>query len=248
MRGALTLKTLREQYVGTPAKFFQNLLITTEQNMAKFKGLLPQLDSYLYTKYGNLTTMDDTNEYRVYVRAWWYSAVDSLNKAYQIYCPITAGSDGYDYNPLENYGMHEGTTAQHSQGTLHVAGKVDDKPHTSVNYTTTQDSAASGRMEGYTVSGQGSSTTPTANATIDSSTDTNYTSDASLTGHDGTSTAVANVVDVIKHDRTGNIGVMSSQDMANQELELRKGHFFNYFCEMFIKDCTSGDWDGGYEP
>ena len=217
--------------------------------MAKFKALLPQLDSYLYTKYGNLTTMDDTTEYRVYVTAWWYSAVESLNRAYQIYCPITAGSDGYDYNPLENYGMHEGTTAQHSQGILHVGSSVDDPTRTTANYTTTQDSSTTGRLEGYTVSGQGNSV-PVSDGShsIGGSSDTNYTTQASLTGHDGQSTATADVVDVVTHDRTGNIGVMSSQNMANQELELRKGHFFNYFCEMFVRDCTSGDWDGGYEP
>lgn len=249
MREVWTLKTLREQYVGTPAKFFQTILITTEQNLAKFKGLLPQLDSYLYYKYGTLTTMEDTTEYRQFVRSWWFSAVESLNRAYQIYCPIDAGSNAYDYNPLENYSMHEGTTAQHNQGTLHVSGNVDDPTRTTANYTTTQDSSTSGRLEGYTVSGQGNSV-PVSDSShsINSSSDTNYSQQTSMTPHDGGTNVTADVIDVVKHDRKGNIGVMSSQDMANQELELRKGHFFNYFCEMFIKDCTSGDWDGGYEP
>ena len=245
-KGAWTLKTLREQYVGTPPKFFENLLITTEKNEADFVNLIPQIDSYLYTRIGNLTTMEDTTEYRTYVRAWWYSAVDSLNRAYRIYVP--EDTRGYNYNPLENYSMTEGTTAKHNQGKLKTEGNVEDPVRTTANYTSTQDSATTGRLEGYTVTGQGNSIPPSdQTAKIDSSSETWYTSKASDTAHDGTTTVSADVLDVVTHDRTGNIGVMSSQDMANQELELRKGHFFNYFCEMFTKDCTSGAWGGGYD-
>ena len=245
-KGAWTLKTLREQFLGTPPKFLDNLLMTNEKNKADFANLIPQIDSYLYTRIGNLTTMEDTTEYRAYVRAWWYSAVESLNRAYNIYFPATA-VDGYNYNPLENYSMSEGTTARHEQGTLKTTGSVDDPARTTANYTSTQDDATSGRLEGYSVSGQGNGV-PVSNQTakIESSSETSYTSKVSSTSHDN-NPVTADVLDVVTHDRTGNIGVMSSQDMANQELELRKGHFFNYFCEMFTKDCTSGAWGGGYE-
>lgn len=246
MKGALTLKTLREQYVGTPPKLLDILLISAEKNKADFANLIPQIDTYLYTRIGNMTTMEDSNEYRTYVRAWWYSAVESLNRAYRIYFPEIAG--GYDYKPLENYSMKEGTTAKHNQGKLKTEGNVDDPVRTTANFTSTQDSAATGRLEGYSVSGQGTSVPPSdQTAKIDSASETWYTSKASDTAHDGTTSVSADVLDVVTHDRTGNIGVMSSQDMANQELELRKDHFFNYFCEMFTKDCTSGAWDGGYE-
>lgn len=246
-KGALTLKPLRDQFYtsGLKPRFFYNLT-TAEKNLALFASYLQDIDVYLYYQYGDLMTMDDGDAYKDIRDAWWHLSVENLNRIFKLMMPTTYATEGYNYNPLENYSMNEGTTALHSQGTLHVGGSIDDKPHTSVNYTTTQDSAASGRMEGYTISGQGSSTTPTANATIGSSTDTNYTADATLAGHDGTS-KTANVVDVITHDRTGNIGVMSSQDMANQEIELRKKNFLHYFCELFIKDCTSGTWDGGYE-
>lgn len=228
----------------TPAntQFFTSpMLSTTERSKAHWSANWSDIDIMLDYWYGTILVNDVTQTvYRKYVHSWYLLNVDSLNRMYDAMVE--------SYEPLENYTMYEVSSGAHKQAKLHNDNKFDDVPHTSANYTTTNDSYATGRLEGYNVTSPGY-TTSFAQQEINNKTETYYeNTDVTLATDDtDLGTAEGQVVDVAKHKRSGNIGVTTSQQMLDSEIQLRKTAFVNYFCEVFIRDMTSGTYDGGYD-
>lgn len=232
------MKALREHFTSIDYlhKLFQTVLTTSEQNKAKFKSYLSQIDQMLYVWYGNYLTIDDTVEFNNTIIAWWDISVQQLNRIYALTMP--EDTDGITYDPLNDYNISEGTTRLNSQGTLQIEDTIDDPARTSAHYTSTNDNASSGRLEGYTVTGQGNTVPVSGTAmTLDNTRNTSFTDNASLTDHTG-ATATANRVEVVKHDKSGSN--TKPQELAQEEIDLRRNTFMHYFAEMFERDLLSG--------
>lgn len=203
---------------------------------------LARLDLVLYTYYKDSMVSDDET-YDDFLEAWILLKLSDMNKLYE--------AMNLTYNPLENYNMTEFMANRHSEGKRQTGTDTKARPRISQHFTTTQDSATAGRLEGYDLSGLNNGGTPdTDGLTTDAvKTSTEFANDATLI--DGTTTPStsysANVVDLHDGRRSGNVGVTTSQMMLSSEIELRKKSFINYFCEMFADECLCGVYDGGYD-
>lgn len=139
-----------------------------------------------------------------------------------------------DYKPLENYNMieHTGATSvssriRSSQGTVKNTSKV--APFDSESF----------KNESEVTSSQG-----TLNGT-------DFHSDAGITGYDSDTktltfddmtTPQGNATAVSKLTRSGNIGVTTSQQMLESELELRKVDLVNDFFKEISKVALLSEW------
>lgn len=156
----------------------------------------------------------------VYNNAWSYQ-----------YKALTA-----DYNPINNYDSVENSTDTHeytgTQSTEHEVTKNNtDTPDITRTSNGSNDSA--GSLYGF------NSTTAVpsdeANGTSNS-TDTETGTVTSNGTENGTNTRTDNLKETITHEltRSGNIGVTTSQEMIESELELRKKQFYNIMIRDII--------------
>ena len=139
-----------------------------------------------------------------------------------------------EYKPLENYNMveHTGATSvssriRSSQGTVKNTSKV--APFDSESF----------KNESEVTSTQG---------TLNGS---DFHSDAGITGYDSDTktltfddmtTPQGNATAVSKLTRSGNIGVTTSQQMLESELELRKVDLVNDFFKEIVKVALLSEW------
>lgn len=227
------LKRLSEYYTNDN-KFFRTFP-TAVLNTARFAAFWPDIDIYIWHNYGTALARGENglnfDSYPNYVLSWLHLRMEDFNRIYD--------ASVLTYNPLENYSMTEETATARKRGELENSTDSDIKPRVTAQYKTTNDDKSAGRLEGYSVGGlQSSNETPvsdgTENTTITSSyteTETLSTATLSATGHE---------VETIAHKRAGNIGVQSSQDMLNQEYDVRKRAFIKQFADAFNAECLTG--------
>ena len=237
------MRKLADYFFSQNHEFFKHNLTTAQQNAADFSSLIAQLDSVLYWNYRNMLVATDepfelqqSSDFVAFVSNWWDLRVSDFNALYN--ASVAA------YDPLENYAMTEESATGRSRGESQNETETDVKPRISTQYETTNDDQSTGRMTGYNVAGiLDTAPNPKTDATEKSTTKNKYNDTATLTAD--TLTATANEVETTQHKRHGNIGVQSSQDMLNQEYDVRKRSFIDTFCECFARECLTGLYDTG---
>lgn len=172
-----------------------------------------------------------------------------------------------EYDPLSNYDMieKEGAVSLEGEKTSSAVRYGTEKttqtvPDTKTSrYTTTFDNADEGRLEAYTNQEILDGSAPTLegyNAQITqteqqadsqgrqgSEITEKYNGDVSITAPDET-TLEGDKGSMRQLTRSGNIGVTTSQQMLQSELDLRVNQsFIDIFCKMFARDMTLGVWD-----
>ena len=129
-----------------------------------------------------------------------------------------------EYNPIDNYSMTETetpnltrsvSTSENSTQTPNLTTSTTNDGSTKNNYYGFNDSSADGSKVNSSIVGSTNSTSQTGNSKVDSSSSTTETNSGSRT-----------------LTRKGNIGVTTSQQMIESELELRKKQFF----DIMVKD------------
>lgn len=218
-----------------------------------------ELDRYLYKKYRNILLLDDFNV--MDVEAWFVSVMNNMDK---LYVALLS-----QYNPLSNYDMHEAgvdsrslgesSTATEQRGSLINTQTIPDKKVS--HYTTTFDSTANDRLESYDTESPGANNPVDADSNKITRSETYQQADAdgnrgilSTSKFDSTVTKEAGDISATGHEvntheleRSGNIGVTTSQQMLQSEIDLRvAANFFNYFGERFVADCTTGMYASSY--
>lgn len=177
----------------------------------------------------------DTEQLRwEYIYAWFNSKIQEYLAAN--YTPWKDKVDAFltDYNPLNNYDMTElagGTSltarVRSSSGTHKTTSKVapfDSETFKNETEVTTSQNTLSG---------------------------TDFASDAAISGFDDATksltfddltTPQGNSTSVSKLMRSGNIGVTTSQQMLEAELEVRKHDLVKEFLNECAKTCLLSEW------
>ena len=232
------MRKLADYFFSQNHEFFKHNLTATQQSAAAFASLWAQIDSVLYWNYRNMLVATDepfeaqqSSDFVAFVCNWYDLRVSDFNKVYN--ASVAA------YEPLDNYGMTEETATARKRGEIKNSTDADVKPRVGVQYTTTNDNQSTGRMTAYNVSGiQDSGATVKAAGTENATTKSNYentetlaTTNLSATGHE---------VETVTHKRAGNIGVESSQNLLDQEYEVRKKSFIDMFIKSFCAECLTG--------
>lgn len=134
-----------------------------------------------------------------------------------------------DYNPINNYNMSEsGTDTKGNTGTqsTETTHEHSDTETPDLTRTSNGTNDSSGGVYGFNSAESVPSDTTTG---VSSSTDT-QTGMVSRTGNESTlNTRTDNLTETNEHmfTREGNIGVTTSQQMIESEIELRKKQFYN---------------------
>lgn len=215
-----------------------------------------ELDDVLFARYKDILV--DPERFYSMINAWLIANTYELET---IYNSLQA-----QYDPLSNYDMieKEGTAIKEgekiSEAKRYGAEKTTQTvPDTkSSRYSTTYDNASAGRLDSYTEDIILPGTAPTLDGHNAQSTVTEQTPDGQ--GRQGTelterytgdvtiqapeSTFTADKGEQRELIRKGNIGVTTSQQMLESEIELRvKYQWINIFCKWFVKDNTIGVYD-----
>lgn len=141
-----------------------------------------------------------------------------------------------EYNPINNYDSVENSTDTHeytgTQTTEHEATKNNtDTPDITRTSNGSNDSA--GSLYGF----NSTSAVPSDEANGKSQSTDKETGTVTSNGtENGTNTRTDNLKETITHEltRSGNIGVTTSQQMIESELELRKKQFYNIMIRDII--------------
>lgn len=142
-----------------------------------------------------------------------------------------------DYEPLENYNKNETITELRNKGNekitnggdITVSGSTENDSEnspTTKHYTTTYDSAAENRLENYDVSTGKTSTETTTEQDTTSETEYLNTTVGDNTAHE---------INITTNKTYGNIGVTTSQQMLQSEIDLRKQHLIQMYLDTFCK-------------
>lgn len=149
---------------------------------------------------------------------------------------IAASKDNYtrlmdaltaEYNPIENYNMIEFSGS---------ASKVSDTKSTPGTVTSTS------KVAPYNDDNQDLQQTVTSATQSTAGFDNATQSMQWASGDDFGATPQGNSVAMSKHTRTGNIGVTTSQQMLQQELELRADSIVDKFLEEAANTCLLAVW------
>ena len=136
-----------------------------------------------------------------------------------------------EYNPIENYNMVEFSgSASKVSDTKSNPGTVTAKN----NVFPFDSNSGTGKPESLT---ETSATQSTAGF-VDASQSMQWAA-----GDDFGSTPAGNSVAMSKHTRTGNIGVTTSQQMLQQEIELRAKSIVDDFLKRAADTCLLAMWD-----
>lgn len=228
--------------------------------LAHFADKIFYVDEYLLFNYGDMYVRSQPiPTYETYLKAWWILNIDNLNKLYDAMTK--------NYDPLSNYDMieHEGEARDRNSivnGEVH-SGDITNKtqPRITENYeSTNMDPNSSDRKFDSASWTKGLSSTGTvdSNPIEDKTTDgrtittTNgFDSEAqakktgAIIDSDSTSKLSGNDISERLLTRKGNVGVTSSQELLNAELELRVKSFIHYFADCYERDCLTGLWSYG---
>lgn len=179
-----------------------------------YEVLPPNIDVEAFLTYCATIT------YQMFNNAWSYQ-----------YKALTA-----DYNPINNYDSVENSTDTHqytgTQTTEHKTTKNNtDTPNITRTSNGSNDSA--GSLYGF----NSTSAVPSDEANGTSQSTDKETGTVTSNGtENGTNTRTDNLKETITHEltRSGNIGVTTSQEMIESELELRKKQFYNIMIHDII--------------
>lgn len=215
-----------------------------------------ELDDVLFSRYKDI--LIDPERYMSSLDSWVLSKKTELDS---IYAALVK-----KYDPLSNYDMiekegsvsleGEKTSTAKKYGTEQTSQTIPDTK--SSRYTTSYDNAAEGRLEAYNTSEILPGTAPTLEGHNAQLTSVEQKDDSQ--GRRGTELIEKFSGDVIiqapeselegdkgsqrELTRKGNIGVTTSQQMLESELQLRiKYSFINIFCDMFSKEMTIGVYE-----
>lgn len=212
------------------------------------------IDDIVFARYKDI--LIDPERYMSSLDAWLQSHLIDFERAYEALVK--------EYDPLSNYDMIEREGEISKEGERVSAAKrygtertTTTIPETkSSRYTTTYDSAAEGRLDAYNT--ETITDAPTLDGHKAQVTQTEQIPDSSqrqgaevtesykggveisapeteLTGDRGSQRELT---------RTGNIGVTTSQQMLQSEIDLRvKYSFANFFCDLFAREMTIGVWE-----
>lgn len=225
---------------------------------AEYTELGDYLDRYLYKKYRNILLVNDFTVQDIY--NWLVGVNYNFNCLYKALVQ--------QYEPLSNYDMSEasvdGRSVAQSTTNTQQNGKIISNqsiPSKQLNhYTTTFDNSSTGRLESYDTEEPMRNANPEYNhyAVTQSVTyqeeeggkkglESTSKFDGVVTGEAGELEASANEVNTHELTRKGNIGVTTSQQMLQSEIDLRiSANFFNMFGERFVADCTTGMYASSY--
>lgn len=216
-----------------------------------------ELDDIVFSRYKDILV--DPELFLSTLNSWFKLHVQEFDDIYKALMQ--------QYDPLSNYDMIEKEGAVSLEGEKTTAAKrygsektIQTIPDTkSSRFTTTFDNAAEGRLEAYTNQEILPGSAPTLdghNAQItqtEQQDDTqgrrgselteSFAGDVSITAPDE-STLEGDKGSMRQLTRKGNIGVTTSQQMLQSELDLRVNQsFIDIFCKMFARDMTLGVWD-----
>ena len=212
------------------------------------------LDDVLFARYKDI--LIDPERYLSTLDHWFSSHIEEFERI----CFTLLEK----YDPLSNYNMleKEGEISKEGEKVSEAKRYGTDKttqtiPDTKTSrYTTTFDNAAEGRLDSYNIQEvQEAPTLDGYNAQI-----TAVTQEADGQGRQGSElTEKYNGEVTIKApdgdlegdrgslrelSREGNIGVTTSQQMLEAEIDIRvKYSFIDIFCKMFAEDMTIGVWE-----
>ena len=241
MRVVLTLrKLLDEAYLGV-SLFGQ--LSTADKNLAVFKDYIPDIDAYIIYNYGYETvrSKNPLDTFLAYLESWWRLRISDFNKVWNTF------TDNYD--PLSNYDMTEKEGSAKKRANIENAqvntGGLSNTvgQRTSTNYSATnEDYSDPTKFDSKNI--QASYTDGTTDTRTFTTTNKYKDENKSVTVGDDTLTGSETDERVLT--RKGNIGVTTSQQMAESEIELRRNSFIKYFGECFESECLTGlfeyDW------
>lgn len=160
-----------------------------------------------------LTDVIVTTTYKVYEQSWQ-----------RLYTALTS-----EYNPINNYSMTErGEDTRTNTGTQSTSGTQSGTEKETPNLTTTStgENNSNGGLYGFN-----STENVPSDTTHGTNTNTNTQSGTvnTETGGTSSSTRTDDLTEKNVHtfERSGNIGVTTSQQMIESEIELRKKQFYN---------------------
>ena len=227
------------------------------------------LDDIIFARYKDILV--DPERYLVTLNSWLMSHMDDLCRVYET---LTADYDplsNYDMiekeGSIDKEGVKTTEAGNTSTSVLYGQEKVTQTiPATrSDRYTTTYDSAAEGRLESYTensiteaptLDGHNAQITVTEQVAetvgeeqkrgreIENAASSTEQYEGGVTIQAPVSELEGDRGHARELTRKGNIGVMTTQSMALEELSLRaKYSFVNWFCDIFAREMTIGVWD-----
>lgn len=222
--------------------------------------------NWMYYHGGDRITFFADKEEFYHAWAGWFQQPIIMNSIGKVYSSLTEA-----YNPLDNYNMreeekiHRDTTDNRSD--THNDGHTIDYSGSDINVRSGQQSESdtrgtTNRKNAYNPSSSQESLIPidTVNRNDGSVTTTyNDITDKLTKGtrdsYNGNFHGQISDVEEENSDRTltrsGNIGVTTSQQMIQSELELRKVDLYNYFVQPFLDNYsfyTAEDGGMVYEP
>lgn len=151
-----------------------------------------------------------------------------------------------DYNPIENYNMKEEISDTGKVSHLNITDSTNTEKNTgtvsSENNNTSTDGATSNTSVTSKVPFDDDTMTDTEkNVTTGNAITNSESGNATTTNNLTNSTTYHNTEDNVEernlknvHTRTGNIGVMTTQDMIKQEREVAEFHFLSIFTRKII--------------
>lgn len=213
------------------------------------------IDDVIFARYKDILV--DPERFLISVDSWLESRRVSFERIYEALVLK-------EYDPLSNYDMieKEGSISKEGEKTSEAKRYgIEESSSTipttkSSRYSTTYDNAAEGRLESYsieepteapTVEGQYaqiSRSQQLADAQGKRGTELTekYTGEVTITAPE--SELEGDKGQQRELTRKGNIGVTTSQQMLESEINLRdKYNFINYFCNIFVRECTIGVYD-----
>lgn len=233
-----------------------NLLSETQVDSSgcNFTSVLGLIDKWLYYAHGNLVVPDN---FDYIILVWLQMHKTDFNAIY-------TALDLADYNPIDNYNMTEtaednttsaGTTTYNTTDTT-TDNTVTTKD-SSTNYghiindtDNTDNTESSAVIDTDTLKTDSKSVTTDTSTTTNSGTDsTNDTIDSERdstikkTGTDSTDNTSKSTHTLT---RKGNIGVTTSQQMIESELQLRLNNFVKHVAEVFVNELTLGVYSYDY--
>lgn len=190
---------------------------------------------YIYMNGGAVTTQTiTTDEDKLnYVWKFLYNNIIIFIQKEQdnYYRMVTALTESY--NPLENYNMVElSGSASKVSDTKSTPGKVTSEVGV-FPFNSNTSGAANSKPESITETSAMQSTA----GYVDANQDMEWSS-----GDDFGKTPKGNSVAMSKHTRSGNIGVTTSQQMLEQELELRTKSIIDDFLTKCADTCLLAMW------
>ena len=235
------------EYYSNENKFLSLMPNITEFT---FAALSDSIDLWLLFWYKSILVSDEN--YLSYVNNWIALRADDLNAMYSALV--------YNYNPLSDRMIDRAEDIASKESTSETTSKMYGKNKTVTSmpkvktseYKTTNDDKTEGRLNNYTVS-EPYDSSAASKQSIETSqeadgnnrqgivNDSSRGQDVSMTGAHGVSVSGQDVEvrHVLEESRDS-----APADLIEKELRLRADKsFIKIFCDIFIKECTSGVWD-----